>query len=351
MRSKNSAVSKVSTIRTESELRQAAREMLAADPLLSWRWTSTSRNEVLELTLDGGKLVFEPEFFLAPTARDLDRIRLKSQNHFTLLVAPSLSEVLVQHCRERGMSCLDLNGRQWVREKGTFVDRYPSGKRRFRPALATLDPFQPKSSRLVRALLSQPGRQWSQRDLAVRTGLSPGLVSRLIRHLVNEGLIGENDRAWSLLRRDALLDAWTAHDDWSKRTSIQQYSVLEAEPERLAQRALDALGSKEPLVFTQWFAANLRYPYTSRPVVSAYMNTFPMNDQTKSFGARRVDDGGSLWLIVPKDEGVFRETQQVGRFTLACDAQIYLDLLQVGLRGPDQAKALREWAEFGKDIA
>jgi hypothetical protein len=31
---------------------------------------------------------------------------------------------------------------------------------------------------------------------------------------------------------------------------------------------------------------------------------------------------------------------------LVSDAQIYLDLIHAGLRGPDQAKALREWKGF-----
>ena len=53
----------------------------------------------------------------------------------------------------------------------------------------------------------------------------------------------------------------------------------------------------------------------------------------------------------PADNGVFRENQRVGGFTLVCDAQIYLDLLQVGLRGPDQARALREWEGFGRPVA
>ena len=42
----------------------------------------------------------------------------------------------------------------------------------------------------------------------------------------------------------------------------------------------------------------------------------------------------------------YREHLKVGEFTVACGAQIYLDLLQGGLLGPDQAKALGEWEEF-----
>ena len=92
--------------------------------------------------------------------------------------------------------------------------------------------------------------------------------------------------------------------------------------------------------------ANLRQPYTPPPVISAYVPTLPTGDVLKSLGARSVGGGGTLWLIVPNDDGVFRETQQVGEFHLACDAQVSLDLLQVGLRGPDRAKALRDWSGF-----
>ena len=97
-----------------------------------------------------------------------------------------------------------------------------------------------------------------------------------------------------------------------------------------------------------WFAANLRHPYTIPPLVSAYVARFPAEQIERELRARQVADGGTLWLVVPKDDGVFRETQRVGDFTLACDAQIYLDLLRAGLRGPDQAKALREWTGFGR---
>jgi hypothetical protein len=48
----------------------------------------------------------------------------------------------------------------------------------------------------------------------------------------------------------------------------------------------------------------------------------------------------------PDDEGVLFEKQTVKGRALVTDAQIYLDLLKTGLRGPDQARALREWPGF-----
>ena len=45
-------------------------------------------------------------------------------------------------------------------------------------------------------------------------------------------------------------------------------------------------------------------------------------------------------------QGIFLETQTVQDLPLATDAQIYLDLQNTGLRGPDQAAALRQWEGF-----
>lgn len=348
LRSKESAVSKHRIIQSETELRQTARELPESNVGLVWRWLNGESGERLELKLDGRRLVFEVEFQLSPGAREIDRLGQRPGSRPCLLVAAALSETLVNRCRKRGVSCLDLNGRLWIRADGILVDRYPDSARRFRPATPVPDVFQPKSSRLARALLSQPDRAWTQTELGERTGLSPGLVSRLVRHLVNEGLLGQQGRSLRLAQPRGLLDAWEARDDWSKRTSVRQYSLLEADPERVAQRLVENLAEAAPLVFTQWFAANLRHPYTVPPVVTAYVSAPPAEKWVRALRARPVSEGGTLWLAVPNDEGVFRETQRVGGFTLASDAQIYLDLLRVGLRGPDQAKALREWAGFGK---
>ena len=58
------------------------------------------------------------------------------------------------------------------------------------------------------------------------------------------------------------------------------------------------------------------------------------------------DRAGKVWLLVPDDEGVFLETLNAQGLPLATDAQIYLDLQKTGLRGPDQAAALRNWEGF-----
>jgi len=60
----------------------------------------------------------------------------------------------------------------------------------------------------------------------------------------------------------------------------------------------------------------------------------------------KSNDGGKIWIAIPRDDGVFRNIQLLPGLPLVSDAQIYLDLIHAGLRGPDQAKALRQWKGF-----
>jgi hypothetical protein len=128
--------------------------------------------------------------------------------------------------------------------------------------------------------------------------------------------------------------------------TVRQYSVLEDNRRKLAKRVLDRVTGE--VAFTQWFAAGLRFPYADVPIVSGYVAETAAAGLADALGAREVSSGGKLWLITPKDAGVFQATRRVEGFPIVCDVQIYLDLLQVGLRGPDQAEALRAWEGFRK---
>ena len=126
-------MSKSKTITTEAQLREAAKEALEQDEVLRWRWKVLAPrpqrdiDALLELSLDRRKLVFAVECKLTPSSRSIEGLAKRVGQRPKLLVAPSLSELLVQHCRKQGISCLDLNGRQWIRAEGLVVDRRTSG--------------------------------------------------------------------------------------------------------------------------------------------------------------------------------------------------------------------------------
>lgn len=265
-----------------------------------------------------------------------------------ILIAPELSSRVLDFCRQHRLNALDLNGRVYLRAEGLLVDRRALPGRNFRFELEPRNAFVGKSARIVRCLLTDRDRVWGQRELVARTKASSGLVSRIAKHLLRQGFIEKKSgRDFCLREPLALLDAWAEADNFARRSRTARYSVFGGSPMELAQRLHQfAADQSLSIAFTQWTAAWLRHPYTEPVVVSAYVAQLPSDSALESIGLRPVGDAGKVWLHVPDDAGVFLETQMMKGLPLATDAQIYLDLLKTGLRGPEQAAALRQWEGF-----
>lgn len=289
---------------------------------------------------------------LYPSRKVLDQsLPDQHKGRSLILLCPHIPDALASDYRKHGLNHADLNGRLFIQTTHYLLDRQPKGKA-YRNPVSEPDLFSLKTSRIIRAFLSNRERAWTQEDLGGHTRLSPGLISRILKTLAIHGYVAREEAApgtksracYRLQEFDRLLDAWRAEDDWRKRVQIQQYSVLNDDKFWLAKDVGDALG-QERVFLTQWIAAHLRHPYTNSPLVSAY---FKGTQAPELPFARKVQTGGNLWLIMPADEGVFLDVQQVQGFNLVSDVQIYLDLLQVGQRGPDQAEALRQWGGFAR---
>ncbi len=295
-----------------------------------------------------GKATLEVRPALYPSRALIDWIPA-TERAGVLVVCPHIAAALAADLRRAGLNHADLNGRFFLQTPWLLVDREPK-QRVHRNPLAEPDIFSGKSSRLARLLLRRTERGWTQAELAERTGLSLGLVSRLLATLERQALVsreGGGKRKPQLFRLrnfDGLLDSWREKDDWKKRVVIQEFSVLGRNEFEIAKQVTAGLPAAD-IAFTQWFAAWLRQPYATVPVVSAYVRH---EELIHTFKARAVATGGNLWLIAPQDEEVLFDTQEVQGYRLVSDVQIYLDLLQVGQRGPDAAEALRQWEGFAR---
>jgi len=342
---------KQKVVHSKPELEELLRKFLEDSTLPAFSVTPNNSSELYDLLvtayLDDQEQSFAVDCQLKASARDIEFLQAVEWPAPPLLATVKLTESLVGQCKRLHVNCLDLNGRIWIHAPGLLIDRHPStASVRYRLAEPELKFFSPKSTRLASALLSFPGRTWRQADLSELTGLSQGLLSRLLNFADRQGWVqGKGQRGnWKISDPTALLDAWQEADDWQGRVTLRQYSTLETDLTSLARQL--AAATTGDLAFTQWFAANLRFPYTQPPVLSAYRREFLGEEEQESLGLRQVVDGGRLWILVPRDPGVFQTVRRVEGLPIVCDAQIYLDLRQVGLRGPDQAEALRNWRGF-----
>ena len=343
--------SKNKPIRHQSELAHQFREFLPEDPDLHWRVVARNAQghpQELELELDGRSLPFVPAYELQPSLTWLENLTKQTGGTPPLLVTPQLSARVLDYCKSHGIAAIDLNGRVWLRAPSLLVDRRALPGRRFSYELEPRNIFVGKSARIIRCLLTDRDRLWTQAEIGPRAGASSGLVSRIVGHLINQGFVEKTSaRTFKLRDHLGLLDAWVESDQLAKRSHTFSYAGLVGRPLELARVLQDwAQHEAVSIAFTQWIAASLRHPFTEPVITSAYVSRLPEADALDELGLRRVSEGGKLWLYVPDDDGLLTETQTCEHLTLASDAQIYLDLQRTGLRGPDQAAALREWEGF-----
>ena len=345
--------SKNAAVHHEGELVHHFRQLLEDEPELTWQLpppdTAHDRLPWVELRLDTHARRFKPVYSLKPSIPELNTILTTWPDPLPpLLVVPELSTRILEFCRHKRLAAVDLNGRVYVRAEGLLVDRRQLLGRDFRFELEPRNVFVGKSARIIRGLLTDRERIWAQSELVERTKASSALVSRIVQHLVSQGFIEkQSPREFSLSDPLGLIDAWVKADDFNRRTATTRYTAFGGSPVEIAHQ-LESWSKEQsvPIAFTQWIAGWLRHPYTEPVVTSAYAARLPEAATLERLGLRPVNDAGKVWLHVPDDEGVFLETQKTQNLPLASDAQIYLDLYNTGLRGPDQATALREWEGF-----
>lgn len=348
--------SKSAAIRYESELVHHVRQLLDDDSQLAWQLpaadSAQGRPAWIEVKLDTKSFRFTPVFSLKPSIPELESILTTwSEALPPILVAPELIPRILDFCREKRLAAIDLNGRVFLRAEGLLVDRRSLHGRDFRFELEPRNVFVGKSERIIRSLLTDRDRVWAQSELVERTKASSGLVSRIVQHLVSQGYLEkQSPREFRLRDPLGLIDAWVKADDFNRRTSTTRYTMFVDNPIGLAQE-LNNWAEKQSvrIAFTQWIAGWLRHPYTEPTIASAYVERLPETATLEKISLRPVSDAGKVWLHVPIDEGVFLETRTVQGLPLVSDAQIYLDLQRTGLRGPDQANALREWKGFCRE--
>lgn len=351
---KDTDSSKSEVIRYESELATHFREFVREDPDLHWTLTpevlssAGNRSDLLNLEFDGTTIAFHPFYTLKPSLPWLENLPVEPSSTPPLVVTPELSARAVSICKERGIAAIDLNGRTWLRASGLLVDRRALPGRSFSYELEPRNIFLGKSARIVRCLLTDRDRIWTQAEIVPRTKASAGLVSRIVQHLICQGFVEKiAAREYRLRDWKALLEEWAQTDRLPKRARTTAYAGFLGPAQELAPRLQQwTKAEKVPLAFTQWTAAWVRHPYTEPAICSAYVSRLPDSDTLEQLGLRPVAEGGKLWLHEPNDEGILSETQQRNDLTLVSDAQIYIDLQRTGLRGPEAAASLLEWEGF-----
>ncbi len=261
------------------------------------------------------------------------------ENSYGILVAPYLSDASRQICREAGIGCIDLAGNALLSFKNVFIDR--SG--RPNPFAATRllkSVFSPKSSRILRALLSEPSKRWYVEDLSREVGISMGLTSRVKQALLSEEWIKEENKSFCLVKPEEALTRWVNNYSYEKSMRFSFYSGLS---EDRIEKAIKQECEKRKYRFGLALFSGAR---KVAPFVR-FMRFFSYIDGNiekiaEDLQLKKVETGANVTLLQPYDEGIFYGLQDSNGTKVVSDIQLYLDLKSYKGRGEEAAQAIFE---------
>jgi hypothetical protein len=257
-----------------------------------------------------------------------------------LVVVPYAGPTARAWLRERGLNWMDLAGNADIHATGLriFVEgranRYPTPGR---PSTV----FSPKAARISRAMLNEVDRWWSQVELIAHTALSAGFVSKVVGRMVADELLHRREGdGWVRPRAPSLLlDAWAQQYHFADHT-VDRYHLAA----RSGPAALRTLAEGLTRAGTDWAATGLSAAWALTGHADFRLSSIytrrPLADP-ESLGLRKVERGENVWVIQPRDEGVFDGVRTVNDVPCVSPVQLYLDLAAHPERSQEAAAHLR----------
>jgi hypothetical protein len=258
-----------------------------------------------------------------------------------LVAVPFMGPVGRRRCEDAEVAWLDLSGNARIVVPGirVLVEGQPNRfKSRGRPSSA----FAPKSSRISRWLLMHPGHPVKQRDLSQATDMDEGFTSRIVSRLEEESFVQRGQDGEILLwDPDLLLDAWREAYDFSMHQVIPGHMAGRSGEETLHQLATGLQGQGVRYAATGLAAAWLLTKFSGFRLATVYVAERSGVEGLESLGFREEERGANVWLVVPKDGGVFQGADQRDGITCVHPVQAYLDLKDQPERAKEAADHLR----------
>jgi hypothetical protein len=305
----------------------------------------TGADLTAHVTWQGGEreLVAQVKASIYPQTARLATAQLRAMvaqrpGAYPVLMGPYVSPAVAELCAAEGVGYVDLAGNCRLTFDGIFIERsgQPNPAAR-KDQLKSL--FAPQAQRVLRVLLVHSRRRWRLAELAQEAGVSVGHVHNVKKLLVAHEWAENRRQGLTLTKPGALLDAWAERGQ--PRAAVVQAFALGEVSELEAAVAEACEGAGVPYALTE-FSAAIRYAPMVRYVRAAAYVLGDAEPLMATLGAKEVDSGANVRLIVPRDDGVLYGSQAIDGVALVAPPQAYLDLVALPGRGEEAAAAVRE---------
>jgi hypothetical protein len=256
-----------------------------------------------------------------------------------VVVVPYMGPKARAWAEGRGLSWIDLSGNAAIRAEHLCILVQGEPNAYASPGRPS-NPFTPRYSRVSRALLAHEKRWWKQSDLAREVVLPSGTVSKVVGRLRALELLERSSEGELRARAPSLLlEAWAQRYRFGSH-ALRRFHV----PARSGVEAMETLARRLDDYGGEWVATGLSAAWHYTRHSDFRLNTFFVREHPidpRALGLRPVERGENVWLIVPRDEGVFYGKVQQGIWC-AHRVQVYLDLLAHPERAAEAAVDLRK---------
>lgn len=337
----------------ETEAKKSLKSFFSGIPFVKLKESKTNvriGNKVIDIVVSAlvsgkpAKFIVEVKTQAEPRFVRMAAAQIKSylqnyKNSYGILVAPYLSDSSRQICKESGVGCIDLAGNAFLSFRNIFIDKGGIANP-FSAARVSRSVFSPKSSRILRALFSEPSRRWNVENISQETGVSVGLTSRVKQALLAEEWIKEEGRRFFLVKLEEVLEQWVKNYSYEKNRLFSFYSGLTEEQLVAAiKKECDRKNYRYGLAL--FSGAKKAAPFVRFLRFFSYIDG-NIEEIANALQLKKVESGANVSLLQPYDDGIFYGLQDINGVCVVSDIQLYLDLKSYRGRGEEAAQAIFE---------
>ena len=272
----------------------------------------------------------------------LQEIRREMSGAYPVAAAVYIGSQSARILKSNNLGYVDLSGNCHLAFDSVLIEK--EGKRNIRPSSRPLRSlFAPRATRVVRVLLTDPGRAWRLEELSRAAEVSLGHSHNVVKRLEDLAWVERDDRQRIRLAKPAdLLESWGETYRY-RDNEIASYFVPERVSRRFMAEVARAVEGRR-YAFTLNAGLSLVAPHIRLPGIHCYVDGEPAS-VAATLGLRPAAEAdGVLHLLTPYDSGVFFGTLEKGGLKVVCLPQLYVDLLHDERRGEEQAEHLRREA-------
>lgn len=290
----------------------------------------------------------------ATVAQAIARLREYEKEHrgvSLLLIVPFMGQTGAEICDRASVNWVDLQGNASIHVARVHV--HIRGKREggiseslLQPETG-INPFSPKASRIVHAILTKPKGSWSRAGLEAITGVEKGYLSKIVAALSERGYVertpSHGSSAIRVVDPVVLLDAWREKYKPGRPMSWGLIAARDgSETSRQLAHILSDAGVSYALTglasaahYTDFGSFRRVDAYLAKPLPESAAARLRAGTEERGRNVALYLDPGNTSIGVTKEKRIY----------IASAVLTYLDLSHIPERSVEAAEAMRRYLE------